>query len=205
MIYPYLNKISSEDISLSEARREQVEEIERGIKRLFVSHDSLNIVFLCTHNSRRSQFAEFFGRAWVNYFDIAHMEVYSAGVELTQVHNHVADALDEAGFLVSRSPIAMGNQYPIVLMGSDRISRQLYSKTISDELLPKYDFITIAVCDHAAESCPIMPGSLGRFVLPFTDPGKYDDTSNALSHYRDTRDEIAQTLYSLFKNLSFTE
>ena len=145
--------------------------------------------------------SEFFARAWINYFNIPNLDAYSAGVEVTEVHEHVLTALDDAGFLVSRAPRKLGNQHPVVLMGSERFSRQMYSKSVDDELLPKYNFVTIAVCDHAAETCPIMSGSLGRFVLPFEDPGIHDGEEDAVEYYITTRDEIASTLFLLFNKL----
>jgi len=146
--------------------------------------DVFSVIFLCTHNARRSQLSEFWFRALAAEYGIS-VEAYSAGVEATRVHPHVVSVLRE-------QLLSAGNQdNPQVVQHDIQAgTRPFYSKTLEDPSLPKKNFITVAVCDHAAETCPIMAGSAGRFSLPFTDPGAHDQDHDPLPYYRETSDSI---------------
>lgn len=105
------------------------------------------VLFLCTHNSARSQMAEGFLRA----LDGDRSEVFSAGTEVTRVHPLAIEAMREAGIDIS----------------SHR------SKSL-DELRGQPFDLLITVCDSAKESCPILPGVREKLHWSFEDPSTGD-------------------------------
>lgn len=103
----------------------------------------LRVLFLCTHNSARSQMAEGLLRALAG----ERFEVASAGTEATRVHPLAIRAMQEVG---------------IDLSGHT-------SKTIDVFLGQPWDYV-ITVCDSANERCPIFPDGTTRIHWSFDDP-----------------------------------
>lgn len=101
------------------------------------------VLFLCTHNSARSQMAE----ALLRYMGGPRVEVYSAGTEVSRVH-----------------PIALET-----LQKHNIDTTGLYSKNLSEFVGQEFDYV-ITVCDNAKESCPIFPGEPERIHWSFPDP-----------------------------------
>ena len=126
------------------------------------------VLFLCTHNSARSQMAEGFLRALAGErFDVA-----SAGTEATHVHPLAIMAMAEVG---------------IDLDGHT-------SKTIDVFFNQPWDYV-ITVCDSANERCPMFPGGTTRIHWSFDDPSQATGTDeDKLKKFRRVRDEILARL-----------
>lgn len=127
------------------------------------------VLFVCTHNSARSQMAE----AYLKKFSGERFEVESAGIEPGKLNPYVVRALAEDGIDIS------GNQTQEVF-----------------DLLKKgrsYNFV-IAVCSkEAADRCPIFPGHAKRFVWPFADPSTFTGSDDAImAQVRQVRDAIKE-------------
>ena len=126
------------------------------------------VLFLCTHNSARSQMAEGFLR------DMAgdRFEIASAGTEATRVHPLAIRAMEEVG---------------ISLAGHT-------SKTLDRFLGQPWDYV-ITVCDSANERCPAFPAHTRRIHWSFDDPSRATGTEEErLGIFRRVRDEIKARL-----------
>ena len=122
------------------------------------------VLFICTHNSARSQMAE----GLLRHLGDERFEVFSAGTEATYVRPMVIRAMAELGI---------------------DISQQL-SKTLDRYLSEPFNDV-ITVCDSAAEACPVFPGAALRRHWSFEDPSKATGSeSEQLEVYRRVRDEI---------------
>jgi arsenate reductase len=122
------------------------------------------VLFICTHNSARSQMAE----GLLRHFGGERFEAFSAGTEATQVRPLAIRAMAELGIDISRQE----------------------SKTLDRYLGEPFDEV-ITVCDRAAEACPVFPGALRRRHWSFEDPSKATGSeTEQLAVYRRIRDEI---------------
>ena len=122
------------------------------------------VLFLCTHNSARSQMAEGLLRRLAG----DRFEVFSAGTEATQVQPLAIRAMQEIGIDIS------GQQ----------------SKTLDRYLGEPFDAV-ITVCDHANEACPVFIGAEKRLHWSFRDPSQTTGTDKErLVVYRAVRDAI---------------
>jgi arsenate reductase (thioredoxin) len=122
------------------------------------------VLFLCTHNSARSQMAEGLLR------DAAgdRFEAHSAGTEATGVRPLAIAAMRELGIDISTQT----------------------SKTLDPYVDQKFDYV-ITVCDDANESCPIFPNATHRVHWSLPDPSKATGTEEQqLAVYRSVRDEL---------------
>ena len=122
------------------------------------------VLFLCTHNSARSQMAE----GLLRFLGGDSFEAFSAGTEATFVRPLAIQAMSELGIDIS------GQQ----------------SKTLERYLREPFDEV-ITVCDAAAEACPVFPGALRRRHWSLEDPSKATGTeAEQLAMYRKVRDEL---------------
>ncbi len=127
----------------------------------------LNVLFLCTGNSCRSQMAE----GWARALKADAIEAYSAGVKTHGLNPKAVAVMSEGGVDIS------GHQ----------------SKLLDDLKHVTFDYV-VTVCDNAHESCPIFPGRTKVIHVGFDDPPRLErgakDEEEALGHYRRVRDEI---------------
>ena len=122
------------------------------------------VLFLCTHNSARSQMAEGFLRQLAG----DRVEVASAGTEATRVHPLAMRAMREVG--IDLSPHT--------------------SKTVDTLLDRPWDYV-ITVCDSANERCPLFPGRTTRLHWSFEDPSQATGSEDQrLATFRRVRDQI---------------
>ena len=132
----------------------------------------MNILFLCTGNSCRSQMAE----GWARHLHSAVINAFSAGIEKHGLNPLAVQVMAEAGVDIS------GQR----------------SKLVSE--LPRREFdLVVTLCNHALETCPYFPGrTLHR---GFDDPPQLAaharSAGEALNHYRRVRDEIRTFILEL--------
>ncbi|QYJ15911.1 Arsenate reductase [Rubrobacter xylanophilus DSM 9941] len=122
------------------------------------------VLFLCTHNSARSQMAE----GLLRHLGGDRFEVHSAGTEATRVRPEAVAVMAELGMDIS---------------GQE-------SKTLDRYLGEPFDYV-VTVCDAANEACPVFPGARERLHWSFTDPSQArGDEEERLAVFREVRDEI---------------
>lgn len=126
------------------------------------------VLFLCTHNSARSQMAEGMLRAWAG--DRYH--AFSAGAEATEVRPLAIRAMAELGIDISRHT----------------------SKTVRSFAGQEFDY-AITVCDDGREACPYFAGAAHQVHWSFDDPSAAVGTDDErLATFRRVRDEIAERI-----------
>lgn len=124
------------------------------------------VLFLCTHNSARSQMAEGLLRAREG----RRFEVSSAGTGVTSVHPLAILVMRELGIEIS------GHR----------------SKSVAEFEGQTFEYV-ITVCDQANEACPIFPGAQQRLHWSFDDPSTATgDVTQRLGKFRRIRDEIEE-------------
>jgi len=135
----------------------------------------LRVLFLCTHNSARSQMAEGFLRHLAG----ERFEVASAGTEATRVHPLAIRAMHEAGIDLSSHT----------------------SKTLDSVAARPWNYV-ITVCDSANERCPLFPGQTVRLHWSFDDPSQATGSEDQrLATFRRVRDQIRAQLEAWLPSL----
>ena len=126
------------------------------------------VLFLCTHNSARSQIAEGFLRSLADdRFDVA-----SAGTEATRVHPLAIRAMADVGVDISRHT----------------------SKMLDALVEQPWDYV-ITVCDDAHEACPVFPRASNRLHWSFEDPSRASGSDDErLEVFRRVRDQILRRI-----------
>ncbi len=132
------------------------------------------VLFVCIHNSARSQMAE----AFVNVSCADKLRAYSAGLERGNLNPVVVEAMGELRIDISKNA----------------------TKTVADDEIRSrsYDYV-VTVCDEAsAEACPIYPTTGKRLHWSFPDPSAFSGTPDEkLDRTRSVRDDIAAHVRAL--------
>src|ERR671916_418051 len=140
--------------------------------RLPRTMEKTKVLFLCTHNSARSQMAE----GLLRHLAGDRFEVMSAGTEATHVRPLAVRAMDEVGIDIS---------------GQE-------SKTLERYVGEPFDYV-ITVCDEANEACPFFPGAKNRLHWSFEDPSQAEGSvDEQLAAFRRVRDEIRERIEQEF-------
>lgn len=136
----------------------------------------LNVLYLCTGNSCRSQIAE----GWSRLIGNGWVEAQSAGIEAHGKNPRAIAIMEEAGIDISDQE----------------------STIVSDEMLRCAD-VVVTVCGHADEQCPVLPPGVKKVHWPLTDPAKATGTEEEImDQFRATRDEIETRVRGLLAKLS---
>jgi len=136
----------------------------------FITRPPSRVLFLCIHNSSRSQMAEGFARRLAP----AGVEVMSAGTEPSRVHPRAIEAMAEVG---------------IDLAGQT-------SKHLDDVRWRDCDTV-VTLCGEADEACPTLAGDVRRVHWPLPDPSAAPE-ARQLEVFREVRDEIRWRVASLW-------
>ena len=141
------------------------------------NQDKLQVLFLCTGNSCRSQMAE----AWLRALGGDAFTVYSAGLEPHGVNPYTITVMEEVG-----------------------IDMREHSSKHLDAYRGKIEFnYLITVCGNADERCPFFPGMGARLHWPFEDPAAFVGTeAEQLAAFRDVREQIKAKIQSWLDEIS---
>ncbi|WP_461451668.1 arsenate reductase ArsC [Mucilaginibacter sp.] len=141
-----------------------------------------HILFVCIHNSARSQMAE----AFLNHYDGKSLTAESAGLEPGKLNPNVVKVMQEVGIDISHK----GTQEVFDLFKKGRLFQAV-----------------ITVCDEAsAEGCPIFPGVVRRMGWSFSDPSGFKGSEEEiLENTRKVRDEIKEAVLAFIEEAKHME
>jgi arsenate reductase len=138
----------------------------------------MNLLFLCTGNSCRSQMAEGFAR----HLGGDEFNVQSAGIEAHGKNPRAIAVMREAGVDIS---------------GQE-------STRLTDAMLLSADYL-VTVCGHADENCPVPPPGTKKEHWPLDDPAKATGSEEEImAAFRESRDEIRRRVEDLLQRLRAT-
>jgi hypothetical protein len=197
----YLGDLETEFPEILQARREVLHRTARIIQSSLLDHGLAELVFICTHNSRRSQFGQVWADTAALYYQMDGIRAYSGGTEATEFHPLAVEAIRRAGFSVERPGENLDNPHYIVGNGQQPPSLSMFSKKYDDPANPASGFLAIMVCSDADEACPHIPGAASRISLPYEDPKAFDGTGQETVKYDERCREIARDLFYAFRQV----
>ena len=126
--------------------------------------DKITVLFICTHNSARSQM----GEGFLNRLGAGRFEATSAGTEPGTIHPLAVQVMAEEGIDIS------GHR----------------AKSVDDFVEQQFDYV-ITVCDDANETCPLFPNARHRLHWSLPDPSRAEGTrEERLAFFRAVRNAI---------------
>jgi arsenate reductase len=190
---------SYDEITISDNRSQLLQKIADAIIAIYKSESTVNLNFICTHNSRRSQLGQVWSYFASEYFSL-NISSFSGGTEVTAFHRNTVKTLQDVGFIFKVSDFSHQNPaYDIHFEGAKKIIKG-FSKTHNDPV-NKSPFIAITTCNSADANCPFIPEALKRFHLPYVDPKFSDGTDKQYEAYLATNKEVAAEMFYLFSTI----
>ena len=191
-----VHKLNIGDVS--QERLKVLEPLIHYIQSKVYAGEKVNLNFICTHNSRRSQFSQIWAQTAAYYHGIEICS-YSGGVEVTAFNERAVEAVKRAGFGIVEK--GEGNPTYFIYFSEDAEPVTAFSKVYDDEINPKKNFAAIMTCSHADENCPFIPGAEQRVPVRYDDPKAFDGTPSEAAKYDERSMQIANEMFYVFSQI----
>jgi arsenate reductase len=201
LFYPALaNTIANLPFAaISTERLQLLDEMAVYLQEKISNRKEIRLNFICTHNSRRSQFSQIWAQTAAAYYGIE-AYCYSGGVEVTAFNPRAVAAIQREGFKVVKKEGE--NPLYFVFYSEEEDPIVTFSKVVEDSVNATKEFAAVMTCDHADENCPFIPGAEKRFPLRFEDPKAFDDSPLEEKMYSERSHQIGAELFYLFEKVA---
>lgn len=190
-----IQKLETDGEQISEKRKSNLKTLAEALLSK-QKGQVYQLVFVCTHNSRRSVFGQVWAHLLAEYYSIP-LESYSGGTEVTAVNDKALACLKDLGFETHKNDNTQNPKIDILYGDSKPIT--CYSKLFDDKSNPQDNFFAIMLCEHAAENCPFIPNAQQRINLTYPDPKQFDNTALQDEKYKAVAIKIGQELMYLMR------
>ena len=180
-------------------RKKELEEVASYIKQKLERGEAINITFICTHNSRRSQFGQIWAAVAAGFYGIKNVHTYSGGTEETAFSKRAVDAIRRAGFVIDGT-VGTNPRYS-VRFSEETGALDCFSKKFNHSANPQKGFAAIMTCSDADENCPIVIGSEFRARITYEDPKIADRTELETATYDERCKQVATEMLYLFSKV----
>jgi protein-tyrosine phosphatase/arsenate reductase len=208
MYYPklqsYIDASMERFNQIPEERREQLKKLAHYIESHVKADQDANLIFICTHNSRRSHMSQIWARTAAAFYGIPRVRTFSGGTEATAFNPRAVAALRRAGFEVKKTT---ENENPIyhVRNRAGAEPMQAFSKVFNQAPNPQRDFCAVMTCSDADQNCPFVPGASARVAIPYNDPKAHDGTDGEVAAYDERCRQISIEMFYLFSQVNVGE
>lgn len=185
---------------ISSVRKKMLESFVDFIQLKVSNNEKIDLVFICTHNSRRSHFAQIWAQVAASYFKIPNVNCYSGGTEVTAMHPMIVKVLIDQGFSVFNISEGMNPIYAIKY-GKNSLPIIGFSKGYDDSFNPGDGFVAIMTCSQADGGCPFIAGAEKRIPITFEDPKESDGRADQQEVYFERSLEIAREMFYVFSQI----
>jgi arsenate reductase len=190
----YVKDRQAEISQIPEERRTELLKISEYIVSCQAGKRPARLLFVCTHNSRRSHLAQLWAQIAATHFGIPGLETFSGGTETTAMNIRTVAALQRAGVTITTTDNASSNPKYSVVFSQDEASYICFSKILTEKPNPTDKFAAIMTCSSADQSCPNVKGCELRLSLPYEDPKVADGTPHEAAAYDEKSKEIAREM-----------
>lgn len=195
----YVTSVLPEVDGLAADRRAVLDQLATFVRERRAAGEPARLLFICTHNSRRSHMGQLWAATAAAYYGVAGVETFSGGTEATAFNPRAVAALQRAGFAIEADAAGGDNPRYVVRFAEGAPTLEAFSKTWQDEVNPKEGFAAVMTCSQADEACPFVRGSALRVSLPYDDPKAADGTPEEAARYDERARQIAAEMLYLFR------
>lgn len=185
---------------ITDDRKEILQPLIDYIQQKVKDIQSIDLNFICTHNSRRSHLAQVWAQVASHYYGISDTQCYSGGTETTAMFPKIAETFSEAGFEVWKLSEAENSLYAIKY-DENALPIIGFSKKYDNAFNPVNHFAAIMTCSQADGGCPFIPGAEKRIPITFEDPKISDNTAEQTKVYNERSLQIASEMFYVFSQI----
>ena len=180
-------------------RKRELDKLALFLRTRQTSGETAKVVFICTHNSRRSHMGQVAATLAAAYYDIGAVEAYSGGTEVTAFNPRAVAALERLGFEIDK-PGGSNPRYKVTF-ADNRPPIEAFSKKYDNAVNPARGFAAVMTCSHADQNCPTVSGATLRIPLHFVDPKRSDGTPSEAETYDARAKQIATEVFYAFSRI----
>ncbi|MGF1533062.1 MAG: low molecular weight phosphatase family protein [Bernardetiaceae bacterium] len=196
----YLDSCEKNFATISDERKAALREIIAFIAAQQQAEQPVKLTFICTHNSRRSHFAQVWAAAAAVYYSVPNVHTFSGGTEATAFNPRSVAALQRAGLSIQKTTEGDNPRYEVTIAEGEK-PLVGFSKKYSNDPNPTKDFCAVMTCSSADEACPVVAGAAKRVAIPYEDPKKSDGRINETATYDERCQQIATEMLYVFSQL----
>jgi arsenate reductase (thioredoxin) len=170
----------------------------------------LDVVVVCTGNSRRSIMGATMGNIAASYYGMPEVRFYSGGTAPTAFNSRTAHALKEIGVEIVPAgreaprgePQTANPVYRVCWgvpggIGEPALETTEFSKKYDDSANPQEGFAALMVCGEADAACPFVKGAAERVSMPYLDPKIFDGSAYESAKYAERRDDMGRLMLAV--------
>jgi protein-tyrosine phosphatase/arsenate reductase len=188
-IKSFCNNLTPRFTEINQERKQLLQKISHFIQTKKDSSQPINLVYVCTHNSRRSHFGQVWAAVAANYFGIKNVHAFSGGTEATAFNPNAINALRKIGFDMMVDGQTINPTYTVKF--AEEAYTTCFSKVYNHPTNPKQNFAAIMTCSDAEQNCPFIPGVELRIGTTYQDPKAFDNTPQQDAAYTERATQIA--------------
>jgi hypothetical protein len=184
------------------------EQLADWIVEHYRAGQGLDIVFVCTGNSRRSVLGATMGNIAAAYYGLPEIRCHSGGTAPTAVNERSIATLRAIGLEIEATgdeapagPAKGANPVYILRWGlpagetdEPPLEATEFSKRFDDNSNPPSGFAALMVCSEADAECPRVAGAAVRISMPYLDPKIYDGSQYESAKYAERRDDLGRLM-----------
>jgi len=180
-------------------RKAQLDQLSDYLRECQTSGKPALLIFICTHNSRRSHMSQLWAAVAAVHYGIENVETYSGGTECTAFNPRAVAAMERAGFKVEIEKAVQNPKYHLSFADNSK-PQTCFSKVYSEDTNPTADFCAVLTCSSADKNCPNVVGAIKRVAIPYEDPKIADGTPGESSKYDERSAQICRELLYAFSH-----
>ena len=185
---------------IPEDRKRILNTLTSYVQTKFDSNQPIQLLFVCTHNSRRSHLGQVWSAVAAAYYHIENIQTFSGGTDATAFNPNAINALHLTGFEIKTEKDGLNPHYKVYF--TPDLHTKCFSKIYNDPENPTSNFAAIMTCSDADENCPFITGADKRISLTYDDPKAFDGTPRQEEKYMERSNQIAlECLYVFSKVL----
>lgn len=196
----YADQLVGEFDRIPAGRKEILDKIGKYIASKKEENKPANLVYVCTHNSRRSHFGQIWAKVAADYYHLENVHAFSGGTEATAFNSNAINTLKRIGFKIEPES-ASENPVYTVYHGDHESPSICFSKVYDHPDNPTSEFAAIMTCGEAEANCPFIPGVELRIATTYNDPKEFDFTPLQDQKYDERCRQIALETFYVFSKI----
>ncbi|MFD1294284.1 hypothetical protein ACFQ5N_10590 [Lutibacter holmesii] len=184
------------ELQISENKLVLLESIATAIVQTLKQNKTVNLNYISTNNSQRSQISQVWSTYAAHYFKLSNINSFSGGTNVTSFHRKTVKTLQKVGFTFKI--IEFSHQNPTYAIGYHNYIKPIlvFSKLYNHDLNPSPFF---AITNNAFE---IIPEAIQQFEMPFNNINNFEHSINKAEEYAALNKQIAGEIHFIFHRVS---
>ena len=196
----YVKERQAEMQSIPADRKTEIEKLANYVRAQIEAKQTVNLVFICTHNSRRSQMSQIWASVAIATYQLdGKINTFSGGTETTAFNPRAIAALERAGLSIEK-PEGKNPHY-LIRYNEKSPAIECFSKVYKDPFNPQTNFAAVMNCSDADKNCPNVVGASFRTAIKYDDPKLSDGTPEEQQTYDARCKQIANEMFYLMSQV----